>query len=305
MTNEEDKICKLNFNPVHHTNYQILAPFLNSQDYRLCDYTLGVLHMWKKHLNYTYAICDNMLIVSSTLNGNKTFSIPLGSGHIRRALNQLETYCQENNLPLNFHGITKQALDILIKHFGERFNITEKENWGEYLYRYEDLATLKGKKYHSKRNHINQFKKLYPHYSFQQLTKQSLHRVLEFLEGYYDVTQKEHYLFTVEKNMLYSLLDSYDKLQLLGAFIEVDNRIVAFSIGECQRDTMYIHIEKADRDYKGSYAIINNEFVNYFANENIKYVNREEDAGDLGLRKAKRSYYPIEIITKYLVEEKR
>lgn len=302
--NKERMTSKLDFKPIKKANKNCLITFLKSQDYKICDYTYGVLYMWSEYLNYTYAVCDNMLIISSNLNGNTTFSIPLGNGDIDKALNKIEVYCKEKNLPLKFHGITRKAIDILLQHFGDRFEIVDLENWGEYLYNYEDLAYLKGKRYHSKRNHINQFKKLYADYKFKEIDANNISAIKEFLEVYYTKTQKDQNLFYVEKEMLYNVLDDYDNLDLLGGFIEVEGKVVAFAIGEIQNDVIYIHIEKADRNYKGSYAIINNEYLKFFYNDKIKYINREEDAGDLGLRKAKQSYYPVEIIKKFSVKEK-
>lgn len=298
------KSTSLYFKRIKNANHNYISSFLKLQDYKICDYTYGVLFMWSDFLNYTYTVFDDMLIISSNLNGNITFSIPLGNGDIHKALEEIDFYCEEKNLPLKFHGITQKAIDILLEHFGDRFEITDMENWGEYLYNYEDLAFLKGKKYHSKRNHINQFKKLYPNYEFKEINKDNISSIIEFLEIYYNETQKEHKLFEVEKQMLYNLLADYDKLNLLGGYIEVEGKVAAFSIGEIQRDVIYIHVEKADRNYKGSYAVINIDFLNYYNNGNIRYVNREEDAGDLGLRKAKQSYYPVEIIKKFSVKEK-
>lgn len=298
------KKSALNFKPIKNATREELNFYLNTQEYRICDYTFGVLYMWSPYLNYTYAVSHNMLIISSALKEKVTFSIPIGNGDIHRALDDIDLYCKENNLSLNFHGVTEDAVKLLKKHFGNRFEINNLENWGEYLYNYEDLLYLRGKKYHSKRNHINQFLKNYPEYEFKKITEWDIPRIKEFLTDYYNKTKKEYKLFKTEKEMLSIVLKDYEKLCLCGGYIEVKGKVVAFAMGEIQRDTMYVHIEKADRDYKGSYAIINRDFLKYFQSEKLKYVNREEDAGDLGLRKAKKSYNPVEIIKKYSVKEK-
>lgn len=296
---------KLIFKPVIQADYDYINSFLKLQEYRICDYTYGVLYMWSGFLNYTYAVYEGMLIISSNSNGNITFSIPLGNGDVDKALGQIELYCQEKKLPLKFHGVTQKAIDIIEKRFPDKLEIIEMVNWGEYLYNVDDLLDLRGKKYHSKRNHISQFKRLFPSYEFKVINAENMPLIKEFLEVYYNNTEKKHELFEIEKEMLCNIIKDYNKLQLLGGYIEVDGKVAAFSIGEILRDVIYIHIEKADINYKGSYAVINNEFLKAFHNNNIKYVNREEDAGDLGLRKAKQSYYPIEIIKKYSVKEKK
>ncbi|HHT82930.1 MAG: DUF2156 domain-containing protein [Christensenellales bacterium] len=294
----------LDFRPIELKDYGMLNKFLEHQPYRICDYTRGVLYMWQEHLNYSYAISHDMLIISSHLNNNTTFSIPLGKGDLYKALDDIESFCAQNGCPLNFHGVTKQSADLLTEYFGDRFEIKEIPNWGEYLYNFDDLLYLKGKKYHSKRNHINGFKRLYPDYVYKKLTSKDIPAVKEFLKKYYSETSKDHFLFEIEKQMLYNVLDNYDRLDLKGGYIEVEGKMAAFAIGEKLRNTLYVHIEKADKSYKGSYAVINNEFVKNNQESGVVFVNREEDAGDQGLRKAKLSYYPVEIIKKYSVKER-
>ena len=140
--------------------------------------------------------------------------------------------------------------------------------------------------------------------STKSLLLRTYSAVKEFLKKYYSETSKDHFLFEIEKQMLYNVLDNYDRLDLKGGYIEVEGKMAAFAIGEKLRNTLYVHIEKADKSYKGSYAVINNEFVKNNQESGVVFVNREEDAGDQGLRKAKLSYYPVEIIKKYSVKER-
>lgn len=94
-----------------------------------------------------------------------------------------------------------------------------------------------------------------------------------------------------------------NKFELPGAFIEVDGNIVAMSVGEVVNDTLYCHIEKANRDYHGAYQMIVREFASHILEKypDVKYINREEDVGDEGLRKSKLSYHPIDLLDKYCV----
>ncbi|MFW5780343.1 MAG: DUF2156 domain-containing protein [Bacillota bacterium] len=294
----------LDFKPITNKYYNLINSYLINQPYRICDYTPGILYMWRGYLNYEFAIIYDMLIIKSSLKGNTTFSIPLGEGEEKRALDAIRSYCRKNGLPMNFHGVTEPAIMLLKEHFGDIFEIKNLENWGEYLYRYSDLLHLRGKKYHSKRNHINQFEKRYHDYVFKQIKNSDIPRLRDFAETYYSQVQKDQAIFYREKEMLENVFRDYEKLKFLGGYLEVDGDIVAFAIGEIQGEILYVHIEKANREYKGSYAVINNEFVNYFKDEDVNFVNREEDVGDEGLRKAKMSYHPIEIIKKFSVKEK-
>ncbi|HHU43357.1 MAG: phosphatidylglycerol lysyltransferase domain-containing protein [Bacillota bacterium] len=302
MTNLKKSI--LSFKKISLDDYDLINSYLINQPFRICDYTPGVLYMWKGYLNYEFAISHDTLIIKSNLKGNVTFSIPLGEGDVKKALDSIKEYCLFHNIPMNFHGVTEPAAKILTDHFGDIFEIRNLENWGEYIYRYSDLLYLKGKKYHSKRNHINQFARNYHDYVFKEIKIEDIPRIRDFSENYYQQVQKDQALFYREKEMLYNILNDYHRLRLIGGYLEVEGNIAAFSIGEIQRDILFVHIEKADREYKGSYAVINNEFLNYFKHEDVYFVNREEDVGDEGLRKAKMSYHPIEIIKKFSVKQK-
>lgn len=300
--NEKEDI--LHFHAIELADLPLINGYISNQKYRICDYTIGVLYMWSSFLNYEYALSNGMLIIRSCLNATMTFSIPLGEGDLAAALDDIQAFCAQNDYPLNFHGVTWEAVKILVNKFGDRFNITEMLSWGEYLYNYSDLLHLSGKKYHSKRNHISQFKRQYPTAVFKEITVETLPKIKDFLNRYYEQTEKDQQLFYKEKNMLHKVFDSYDELKPQGGYLDVDGEVAAFAIGETQGDIIYIHIEKADTNYKGSYAAINNEYLQHFAADGTNFVNREEDVGDPGLRKAKLSYYPLEIIKKYSVREK-
>ena len=96
-------------------------------------------------MNYEFAISHDTLIIKSNLKGNVTFSIPLGEGDVKKALDSIKEYCLFHNIPMNFHGVTEPAAKILTDHFGDIFEIRNLENWGEYIYRYSIYCTLKAK----------------------------------------------------------------------------------------------------------------------------------------------------------------
>ena len=101
------------------------------------------------------------------------------------------------------------------------------------------------------------------------------------------------------------ILESIEKFKIYeqtGMALYADGYIIGFAIGEILNDTLFVHIEKADSEYRGAYQIIVNEFAKMHMNYNIEYINREDDAGDENLRISKMSYHPCEIIKKYTVE---
>jgi hypothetical protein len=160
---------------------------------------------------------------------------------------------------------------------------------------------MAGRRYSGQRNHINKFKKLYPNYKYQRITSEHLPRIIDFLKDYEQNHGKEAALAKEELTRTLELMPFLDKFKLPGGFIEVDGTIVAMSIGEVVKDTLYCHIEKANRDFEGSYQMIVKEFASDMMQYGIKYINREEDVGDEGLRKSKLSYHPIQLLDKYCV----
>ena len=104
-----------------------------------------------------------------------------------------------------------------------------------------------------------------------------------------------------ENHKVQEVLEHLDQYGLVGGVLRADGAIVGFTLGEVLRDTLYIHIEKADRDYPGAYQMLCRQFCAAYAG-GLAYVNREEDMGDLGLRKAKRDLHPVTQLKKYTVE---
>ena len=160
------------------------------------------------------------------------------------------------------------------------------------------ISTLTGKKLHGKRNHINKFKELYS-YNYEPLTADNMEKIRSFIEEWYQKKAETDASILTEKTALENALKNFEKLELKGGILLVDGKSVAFSIGEqLNQDTALIHFEKADTDYQGAYPMMNQQFV-INAWSNLTYVNREDDMGIEGLRKAKLSYYPDIMVEMY------
>ncbi len=201
--------------------------------------------------------------------------------------------CEQNNLPASCI---------------EQFELSQRRDFFDYLYLREDLQLLKGKKYQPKRNHINKFSSLYD-WHFELLTPQNASKCLEFEDLWIEDAlsrapeYKEDYLS--ERKVITYLLENIETLGIFGGIIKVGERIVAFSLGSAiNRDTFDTHIEKADRNFDGAFTIINREMAVHIP-ENFVYINREEDLGLEGLRKAKLSYHPLRMIEKYVATLRR
>ena len=158
-----------------------------------------------------------------------------------------------------------------------------------------------GKKFSGQRNHISRFLRTCQSWSFEPLDNTDAAEVETF---FHTLNKKLNYTpgeAAEENHKVQEVLEHLDQYGLVGGVLRADGAIVGFTLGEVLRDTLYIHIEKADRDYPGAYQMLCRQFCTAYA-DGLAYVNREEDMGDLGLRKAKRDLHPVTQLKKYTVE---
>lgn len=293
----------LNFKPIELENVLSFLPYFKCQNFRTCDFTIAGTFMWRKFFLSEYTVYNKMLLFKVTyMNGVVGFTFPSGCGNVDEALSQIEDYANENNIPLAFCTVPEKGLEVLKNRYGDKINISENRDWFDYLYNKEKMQTFKGRKFHTQKNHFNKFKKLYPDYRYVTIDKDNVNRVIEFFDKFAPEHEKDNPVAQEEAFRTREILPYLEKLGLFGGFIEVEGKIVAFSVGEIIGDTLFVHIEKALREYEGSYQAMVKEFAIHEADEKVKYINREEDTGDLGLRKSKLSYRPVGLLEKYFVK---
>jgi hypothetical protein len=292
----------LSFERIDADNILKAAEFFKYKASRTSDYTIGAMYMWRDFYNTHYTIYDNMLFYKVKFLDKTSFTIPIGSGSLQKAMEAIKEYCLENSLPMKFCTVPEEGLPILLDQYNGTISGTPSRDWADYLYRSEDLAQLVGRHYSGQRNHINKFKKLFPDYRYQKITSENLDRIIRFLKDYGQNHGKEASLAQEELSRSLELMPFLEKFNLPGGFIEVGNEIVAMSVGEIVNDTLYCHIEKANRDFPGSYQMIVKEFAMNTVTEGIKFINREEDVGDEGLRTSKLSYHPVQLLDKYCIQ---
>lgn len=258
---------------------------------RSCLHTFATMYIWGQ-AKYTKV---NDFFVFLAKYGDKYFyPFPVGEGDVKEVIKLLEKDAKERNIPLKISGLNNDDVNLLSESFPEKFDFIRKRDSDDYIYLTADLKNLSGRKFHSKRNHISKFKRLYPNYSVEKISKDNIDAVLSFAEKWYNEKDDEDIIY--EKIALKRAFDNYDALGFEGLALSVDNEVIAFTLGsQTAKDTFDVHFEKAFKSVDGAYTAINFFFANYITEKfpHITYLNREEDMGIEGLRKAKLSYYPF------------
>ncbi len=255
-----------------------------------CQMCLGSFYNWGPEYNLKIAFGDNCLVTRGGKNGRVNYCFPQGNGN-RKAI--IEELLKEDTL--RFYGLLESDVKFVEKEFPGTFEFKENRDSADYIYLTEDLAELKGKKFHSKRNHIKFFEKHY-NWVYEKMTEENLNDCIRMTEKWIEENEdKIEDGIDTELDVIKRAFDYFTVLGFVGGIIRVDGEVVAWTLGEhLSEDTFCTHFEKAFASYRGAYPIINREFAK---NELSSYtfVNREEDMGLEGLRKAKLSYKPVKL----------
>lgn len=264
-----------------------------------CEYTFGNLLVWSTA--YSTGICryKDFLMCRWGKSNDYMYSVPIGTGDFKDAVEQIIHDAKSFGLTPTIYGVTENYKKLIDKYFPDQFTYEGDDGYNDYIYSVEKMAELRGKKYHGKRNHITNFKKNNPDWSFEILNKDNINECItlhtEWIKEHED---DEDYSFEFEAVL--TAFENYEKLGFVGGLIRVDGKVIAYTMGERHSDRLFVtHFEKAPADVQGAYPIINQEFTKNCL-MNYEYVNREEDLGLEGLRKAKQSYNPEIILEKYV-----
>jgi uncharacterized protein len=268
--------------------------------YMGCEYSFGNIFMWSAVFETKICRYKDCLITKSS-GPKPSYCCPAGDFNFESILPELITDSKQCGHPFRMFGLSAECTIMLDALFPGRFEFKPYRDGFDYIYLTEDLINLEGKKYHSKRNHIAYFEKSNI-WSFESINKTNISECVKMNQEWLDENRDKHPASIDKEQQAINLaFDNYFDLEFLGALIRVDEKPVAFTIGEKLNDSTFcVHFEKAYADIRGAYPMINREFAAN-ALSNYKYVNREDDAGSDGLRKAKLSYHPSIIFEKYSV----
>ncbi|MDD2736321.1 MAG: phosphatidylglycerol lysyltransferase domain-containing protein [Desulfuromonadaceae bacterium] len=279
--------------PLALTDKPLLDQLCTNVQPRVSELSFAGLYLFRKAHEYKLAtVAGSIVVIGTGYDGSVYFLPPLG-GDTAAALNVLFT----DGLPL--YG----ADDIFVeKHLSTHsVQIAEMRDSFDYLYLREELALLPGSRFHKKKNRINYFTSRHD-YRVDHFSDEHVHGCLTLLDTWQQVSRVESGgSVRMEIEATEEALHIAKTLGLAGIVIMVNGVVAAFALGEqLNPETAVCHFEKADPFSEGLYQLVNREFAkNLF--QDCTYLNREQDLGNTGLRSAKLSYHPVELIRKYLV----
>lgn len=297
-------LSSLEFRPITREDIPLINSLLQSTYSRTCDYTIGGIMMWVEYFGYEFCVADGTLFIKGRTENNRSetaFMLPIGALPTGEAVERILGYCRQRGLSPVFSAVPEDRIDVLLDVVPGA-DIEPLDDWADYIYDIKALATLSGKHLSKKRNHFNQFVSSNPGWRFETLTRDSMPQVLRFFSDLDEAGKDELALY--EYGECRRVLENYSDYPFEGAILRgTDSRIAAFAVGEVVGDTLFVHIEKIDHTVDGAGAAVCRLFAAYMLARHpaLRYVNREEDCGDPGLRTAKEQYHPLARLRKFNV----
>ncbi len=281
------------------------APLLAQAAHRGCGFSFANLYLWGRQ---SVARMEDRLLIFSHFNGKTMYPYPAGSGDARVAIEALIADAKKRGIPFRLTGLSPADKENLEAWYPGQFCFHCDRDSHDYVYAIDDLADLKGRKFQQKRNHFNRFFQSYPDATVKPLSDETLPDAMALTNLWYSRIADENDA-SMERVALNRAFRNWKELEMEGMVLYVEGRPVAMTMASFLReDTMDVHFEKADVDYPGAYAAINRSFAMYLREKfpKLRFLNREDDMGIEGLRKAKLSYQPHHLVEKcwaHLVEE--
>lgn len=275
--------------------------YLGQSGYRGCEFSFSTMMMWKEIYKTEVAEYKDVLCFRSQMGHKQkhVYAFPAGNGDKKAAIEGMMNLAKKSGQTFVMRGFEKEWAKWLERQFPDLFEISTCPDEWDYIYHVEDLSYLKGSKYHGKRNHIARFVD-HNEWHYEAINADNIKKCQDMSDKWYHA-QLEIGNITVlkEKTVVNYALEHMAELDLKGGVLYRGEEVIAFTIGEAlNKDTFHVHIEKAYSDIRGAYPMINQQFVLHEM-QGYTFINREEDEGILGLRKAKKSYYPVDMVEKY------
>jgi hypothetical protein len=292
---------KINFLPITPDMRETYEGYLFSETERGCEFSFSNLYLWGRQ---KAAFLNGTVFIFSQFDRRTVYPYPLGGEDKKAAIDAIIADAESRGIPCRITGIGESARGVLEELYPGRFQFHTDEGSYDYVYDINDLADLEGKKYHPKRNHLNRFEESCPDYSVVPFTEENIAEAQAFCESWYErrIAENPDADYHMERAAINKAFRDYFSLGLCGIMLTCGEEVLAITMAsKLSHDTLDVHFEKARSDVQGAYAAINRSLACYVREKypEIKYLNREEDMGLEGLRRAKKSYHPHHRVKKY------
>ncbi len=290
------------FKPVTLCDKAWVDPIVMAENSPSADYNFGNIYIWDKQ--YRQLICrfEDRMTVKLRYGDERAFVFPIGSGPLAPAIEALRAFCAEKGYSLLLYGVTEKHRDQLDTLYPGCFTYEKAEDYADYIYSAEKLATYAGKALHGKKNHCNRFE-AENDWDFVPLTRELIPGCLDMLNVWSEENaDRLDSSIVIEHDAIIRAFAAYEKLGLEGGVLRSSGEILGFTLGEmASPDTFNVHFEKAEININGAYPMVCRELTRMVMQNHpgLRYINREDDMGIESLRKSKLSYKPEFLLEKY------
>ena len=295
-------------------NREILEEYLNGYEYKTSGLSFSAQYMWRDINMFSWDIIGDYMCISgiSHLELEDGIILPFmfppltrtgeyDKDSLRETIFRAKDHFEKKGQPFSLRLVPFHLMEIIKEACPEMVFSDDRPNY-DYIYLTQDLIDLRGRAYHSKKNHLNYFLRTYD-YEYIEMTSDMADDAMKFIAEFNarkEVPEHEMEMLRMEEQAMEDVFRNLEKVGYSAGAILIDGKIEAIAIGgQLGRNTITEHVEKANVNYRGLYQAINNEFCRNVASK-AKYINREEDMGIPNLRKAKLSYKPVKLLEKYI-----
>ena len=295
-------------------NREILEEYLNGYEYKTSGLSFSAQYMWRDINMFSWDIIGDYMCISgiSHLELEDGIILPFmfppltrtgeyDKDSLRETIFRAKEHFEKKGQPFSLRLVPFHLMEIIKEACPEMVFSDDRPNY-DYIYLTQDLIDLRGRAYHSKKNHLNYFLRTYD-YEYIEMTSDMADDAMKFIAEFNarkEVPEHEMEMLRMEEQAMEDVFRNLEKVGYSAGAILIDGKIEAIAIGgQLGRNTITEHVEKANVNYRGLYQAINNEFCRNVASK-AKYINREEDMGIPNLRKAKLSYKPVKLLEKYI-----
>ena len=284
-------------------DYEWIRPILYNAALPGADMTFQSIYFWESYYGEV-GLAEGFVTQHLRQDGREVYLYPAGTGDVRPALRAIFADAAERGGILRFRGVTADKKEELSRLFPGKFTFTAYRDAYDYIYTVEELTGLHGKKLQAKRNHCNRFESEHPACACVAVTGENIGLCREMAEKWYAIHEPSEQIER-EKVALARAFDCFAQTEMDGRMLVEDGEVLAFSLGARMNGEYYdVCFEKAFSAINGAYAVINREFSRMVAEKYpaVRFLNREDDMGEPGLRRAKESYQPTRLLEKFNAE---